>query len=107
MENARVGGEDMDKSEKVVFRISIREEKVEEVKRLIEETEKELGESSESEVEVKGSIKAFPGLTEILVTLGKVFVVALIDKYQEPVVDWLKEKLKLDEDENEAAEESS
>ena len=78
---------------------------VEAVQKIFEDAEKEEGISINYQVKSGEEERFIPGLTAILITIGKEFAGFILDKYGDNVKDWLKKKIGVNEEEGETVEE--
>jgi hypothetical protein len=80
---------------------------LEDVKKIIEEAEKDVGVKSDAKINPKTRGPGVPeGMVEIGIELGKAFIKAVVDKYGDRFVSWLSKKLHLDEKAGEKASEA-
>jgi hypothetical protein len=81
--------------------------KSEDIKKIIEEAEKDVGVKSDAKIPPPKRGAGVPdGMVEIGIELGKAFIKAVVDKYGDKFVSWLSKKLHLDEKAGEKASEA-
>lgn len=78
----------------------------EDVKKVIEEAEKEVGVKSNAEISAPKKNRVSPDMVDIGIKLGEAFIKAVVDKYGDRFVNWLSKKLHLDENAGEKVEEA-